>query len=641
MITVLRSMLKSHVYRVVLWVFLAVLIFGGISFDFDDNKPWVIKVYKEKSTELEYRQAITASQRQYDYLKSQGINWPRNESIEKEVLRHIVTNSLIQNVGQDLKMAIPSILLDEKLRDQLASLPEYFFDANGQLIVSMLEKVIAPRSFDSLLNEMENEIKSSLMYSLISLGSYASQFEVAAQYTEEYADKKYSILTFSLQKALAQVKEKKVSDEVLERFYKKNEHGDTYKTAEKRAGHYWTFNCKDYGLVASKSDVSAYYDKRKQSDYLESAAQVQVHRIFFINEGDSDDARTQAQITHEELSQDPATFAAVAKKISAAKLPSQGASKTDFFTKDSDKYDKILIDTAFEQLSQDGDISNVIKTEKGYEVLQRVARKAAKYKDLSEVQGQIEEKLLEEKFTKRFKQDAERLVGNVAYNKEALTTFVEKRKGHKSLLVLDVKKPGLLGMQLFQTAQGQYAVFMDGKDGILLQCTELQKRTLKPFGEIKATVSSDYYRKQAQQELKTVALDAMKYAETMSFDDIAKKYDAHVEVAEVVYKDGQVDQPAILRRPEVMQKVKALQSQGAMIDVVTSNESFLIRLDEIAELNEKLFEEKKSAIETSLANKAKGKGRDSFIASLYRHAKLNNKIEIKDQLLKDTKDTSL
>ena len=641
MITVLRGMLKSHVYRVVLWVFLAVLIFGGISFDFDDNKPWVVKVYKEKSTELEYRQAVTASQRQYDYLKSQGINWPRNESIEKEVLRHIVTKSLMQNVAQDLSMVIPSILLDEKLKDQFASLPDYFFDANGQLIVSMLEKAIAPRSFESLLGEMEDEIKSSLMYSLISLGTYASQFEVATQYTEEYADKKYSILTFSLQKALAQVKEKKVSDEVLQRFYKKNEHGDTYKTAEKRSGQYWKFNFKDYGLVVSKSDVSAYYDKRKQSDYLEELAQVQVHRIFFVNEDDNGDARAQAQIVHDELSQDPATFAAVAKKISAAKLPSQGSSKTEFFAKDSDKHDKILINAAFEQLSQDGDVSEVIKTEKGYEVLQRVARKAAKYKALSEVQAQIEEKLLEEKFAKRFKQDAERLIGNVAYNKEALTIFVDKRKGSKSSLVLDTKKPGLLGMQLFQANQGGYVVFMDGKDGVLLQCSELQKKVLKPFGEIKSTVTSDYYRKQAQQELKTVALDAMKHAETMNFDDIAKKYEAHVETAEVVYKDGQVDQPAILRRPEIMQNVKALQSEGAMIDVVTLNESFLIRLDEISELDEKLFDEKKSAIEAALANKAKSKGRDSFIASLYRHAKLNSKIEIKEQLLKDTKDTSL
>ncbi len=102
-----------------------------------------------------------------------------------------------------------------------------------------------------------------------------------------------------------------------------------------------------------------------------------------------------------------------------------------------------------------------------------------------------------------------------------------------------------------------------------------------------------------------------------------------------------MDQAAILRRPEIMQKIKSLQTSGAMIDVVTPTESYVICLNEVSQVDEKLFDEKRLSIETTLANKAKYKGRDSFIASLYRHAKLNNKIEVKDQLIKDTKDTSL
>ncbi len=641
MITELRSLLKSHVWRAFLWIFLAVLIFGGMSFDFSDNKPWVIKVYKEKITELDFRQAVASAQQQYDYLKAQGITWPRTESIEKEVLRRMVANALLQNVGKELDLAIPPMLLQEQLASQLSSLPAYFFDAKGQLNVDMLEKLIAPRSFDSLLHEMENEIKSNLLNGLISIGSYVPQFEVSTQYTEEFADKTYSILTFSLHKALEKAKENKVSNEILERFYKKSEHGDTYKSVEKRAGHYWKFNCKDYGLTVSKADVSAYYDAHKQADYLEHAAEVQVHRIFFAADGDND-ARAQAQIVQEELQKDPTTFAATAKKIAAAKLASQGAEKTEFFAKDSTKYDKILVDTAFEQLSQDHDISNVIKTEKGYEILQRLSRKPAKYKSLHDVQGHIEEKLLEEKFAKRFKQDAERLISHASYNKEALTSFIEKRNGHKESISLEAKNSGVVGMQLFQTEQGSYAVFMMGKEGILLQCTEVQKRALKPFAEIKSTVAADYYKKQAQQELQVIALEAMKDASSMTFDDLAKKYDAHVEIAQATYKNGQMDQAAILRRLEVMQKIKVLQSAGAMIDVVTATESLLIRLDEIAQIDEKLLEEKKTSIESTLASKAKYKGRDSFIASLYIHAKLVDKmIEIKEQLLKDTKDTLL
>lgn len=639
MITVLRGMLKSHVYRVFLWVFLAVLIFSGISFDFSDNKPWVIKVYNQKTNELDFRQAISTSQQQYDYLKAQGISWPRTESIEKEVLRHIITSSLLQNIGQELELSTPDRLLQEQLEAQLASLPPYFFDAQGQLNIAMLEKLIAPRSFESLLHEMENEIKASLLYNLISIGSYVPQFEVALQSVEEYADKKYSIIRFSFEKALDRAKGHKASDDVLERFYKKNEHGDLYKTVEKRAGHYWKFSSKHYGLTVSKAEVSTYYNDHKQADYLETPAQVKVHRIFFTHE--HEDAKGHAQLIHQELSQNPAKFDEIAKKIAAAKLPSQGSEKTEFFAKDSNKHDKILVDVAFEQLAQDGDVSTVIKTDKGYEILQRVARKSAKYKSLQDVQGHIETKLVEEKFAKRFKQDAERLISNANYNKEGLPSFIEKRKGNKETIHLEAKKSGLIAMQLFQTDQNQYVAFMDGQEGILLQCTDVQKRALKPFAEIKATVSSDYYKKQAEQELHNIAAQAMKDAADMNFEAVAKKYEAHLETAESIYKKDQMDQSAILRRPEIAQKIKNLHRAGTMIDVVTLSESYVIRLDEVATIDENLLKEKKAVIETTLASKAKYKGRDSFIASLYRHAKLNNKIEVKDQLIKDTKDPLL
>lgn len=643
MITQLRGMLKSHAYRVFLWIFLAVLLFGGMSFDNSQHKPWVIKVYNNKTTDLEFRQAVGASQRQYDYLKAQGISWPRTETIEKEVLRQIVSGGLMKNVSHELNLAVPSILLQESLHEQLASLPEYFFDEQGQLIVAMLEKVIAPQTFESLLADMENNIKTNLLQNIITIGSYVPQFEVMMQCNEDFADKTYSIMTFPLSKALAQAKEKKASYETLERFYKKSEHGDLYKTVEKRAGNYWKFNSKDYGLTISHADVTTYYENHKQSDYVLSPAQVQVHRIFFGQGHDeASDAKAQAQIVYEELQKDPTTFSAVAKKIAAAQLPHQGFEKTEFFAKDSTKYDSVLVQAAFEQLAQDGDISQVIKTDKGYEILQRVTRKAAKYKSLQDVQATIEEKLLEEKFAKRFKQDADRVVSGAKYNASGLTSFVEKRKGRQEKIALEAKKPGLISMQLFQAEQGSFAVFMSEKEGILLECTHVEKKALKPFEEIKATVTADYYHKQAQLELQAIATSAMKDAATMSFADVAKKHEGHVETVKTEYKHGHMDIPAVLRKPEISHAVKALQSVGAIIDVVTAQESYVIMLDDLSLVDKKLLEEKKSNIEMTLANKAKYKGRDSFIASLYRHATLiDNKMEIKEQLLKDIKDTLL
>ena len=634
MITTLRQSLKSHAYRIFLWGFLAIMIFGGLSFDFADTSKWSIKVYKEKVTDIEWHQSLMNAQRQLDYIKSLGIDWPRTEPLEQEVLRHSVSNLLLQHNAKELDLVIPSVLIQDKLEETLHHLPAHFFDASGKLNVQMLERQIAPRTFDGFVAEIENEIRSNFIHSIVDLGSsYVQNFEVVSQYNEEHANKKYTILNFSLHKAIEKAQKTAVSDEVLERFYKKNEHGDTYKTAEKRAGTYWKFSAHNYGIQVSAQDVSTYYEEHKQADYLESAVSMQVRRIVC-------DSRDHAQAIHEEVKLNPTSFEAVAKKIATAKQKGQSSDVTEFFTKESTKHDKVMVETAFEQLHQDNDISDIIKTDKGYEILQRVARKSAQYKSLSSVKEQITAKLLEEKFTKRFQQDAERLTGHADYNdNQAIHSFIEKHHGHKEVIALEAKKPGLENMHLFKTDLGHYAVFMDGKDGILLQCTEITKKALKPFNEIKATVAADYYKKQAQQDLESIAAQAMKQAAHMNFQEIAKEHDAELTHGTFSYKDGKSEFSQGLQRPDVSQKIKSLQTVGEMVDLVTPTESLLIRLDEIAPIDQALFVEKELTIKNALSSKAKYRGRDSFIASLCRRATINDKILIRQQLLKDEKET--
>lgn len=639
MITSLRRSLKSNAYRIFLWMFLAIMLFGGFSFDFSDKSKWAIKVYKQKMMDLEWYHALITSQKQLDYIASLGINWPRTEPLDKEVLRNSIKKLLLQHNAQELDLRVPSVLVQNQLAGILQNLPEYFFDASGRLNVAMFEKQLAPRTFESFVDEIENEIKANLIHNIVDLSSsYVPSFEIASQYTQDYADKKYSVITFSLDKALERAKKNAVSDEVLERFYKKSEHGDAYKTTEKRAGTAWKFNAHDYGLVVSDQEVSAYYNEHKQSDYLESPVQMQVRRIYI--DAQTPGARDIIESIREQVVTDPALFQSVAKKINTEKPKGQGAQRTDFFAKDSTKYDTLLVETAFEQLHTDLAISDIIKTDAGYEILQRVARKSAKYKTLSDVKDEISSLLLAQKFEKRFKQDAQRVTGHADYNNsQAVASFIEKRKGRKEHISLASRKSDAVSMHLFQTDKDDYAVFMDGKHGILLQCTQVSKKTLKPFDEVRSTVLADYYAKQAQQDLQTVAADAMKDALSVDVEQLAKKYDAYLSQAHFTYAHGKIDSSELLHRPEVAQQAKNLEVAGEMVDVVTPTESFLIILDEVAPVNKKIFAEKELIIKNTLASKAKYKGRDSFIASLYRRAKLNSKIEIKDQLLKDAKET--
>lgn len=638
MITTLRHSLKSNAYRVFLWLFLVIMIVGGLSLDFTDKSKWAIKVYDQKVTDVQWRHSLMNAQKRLDYIASLGINWPRTESLEKEVLRSLVSKLLVQKNAHELGLIAPSILIQDQVAVTLQNLPAHFFDAAGNLNITMLEQQIAPLTFEDFLTEIEGEIKSNLINSILDLSSsYVPHFEIASQYNEDYADKKYTAINFSLDKAVEKAEQNKASNEVLERFYKKSEHGDAYKTPEKRSGTLWKFNAHDYGIQISPQEIATYYDEHKQSDYLETPLQLQVRTIVCNGQADS---REKIEAIYEQVKADPSSFAVIAKKINADKEKGQKSNLTEFFSKDSKELDALVVDTAFEQLHKDLDVSDIIKTETGYEILQRVAKKSARYKPLLHLKDQITSVLIDQKFAKRFKQDAERLTGHAHYNNnQAVESFIEKRKGHKEHLALEAKKPGSISMHLFQTDKDAYAVFIDGKHGILLQCADISKKTLKPFHEVASVVAADYYKKQAQQDLQTFAEQAMKDACTISLDKIAQEHGAKLSHQTFTYKDGKSEFSELLRRPEIAQKIKALHAVGEMMHVVTSTESFLIVLDEVAPVDKNILDEKELMIKNTLVSKAKYKGRDSFIASLYRRGKLNSKIEIKDQLLKDAKET--
>ena len=131
----------------------------------------------------------------------------------------------------------------------------------------------------------------------------------------------------------------------------------------------------------------------------------------------------------------------------------------------------------------------------------------------------------------------------------------------------------------------------------------------------------------------------MKQAAHMNLQEIAKEHSAELSHGTFSYKDGKPEYSQALQRPDVSQKIKSLQTVGEMIDVVTPTESLLIRLDEIAPIDQTLFAEKELTIKNALSSKAKYRGRDSFIASLCRRATINDKILIRQQLLKDEKET--
>lgn len=637
MISLMRKSLQSNAYRIFLWMFMIFMIIGGFAaIDFSGGKKdWAVKVYKQIITKSDWHHMVVMAQRQLEYFKQRGINWEKNESVETEVLRQSMTDTLLRHSAYELGLALPSDLLEESLEANLKGLPAHFFNEDGSLNISLFERAIAPKNFAGFVDEIENNSKADLLIKLVNLSSYVPQFAVKMQYNEDFANKSYSVLTFSLHNSLTKVKQNNVTDKALAKFYKKSDHGQKYKTAEKRAGVYWTFDQNGYGIKVSDKEIKKQYDANKKTAYLNTPSQVQVKVITFkIDNNKKDDIRELASTTAENLEKNPKEFDEIGKKLSAGKASNVTFTTTEFFGKDSKKHDQLFITTAFEKLTKDGQVSVLIKTKDGYQILQRIKRKAATYKKLAEVKSEIEKQLITKKFNQRFQQDAHRVASQARYNKDALENFAKKRGGKKTAINLETRQTSLVSNNLFRTNKNKFDIFMDGSNGILLQCLDIEKSKLKPLAEVKEEVKSHYYREQAQKDMQAETQKAMALSSKEKFESLAQKFGAELSTATFEYNDGNNKQSPVLRRYEVMQKVKMLQSPGEVIDISSKTDAMLIRLDSIAPLDKKLFEDKKDSMMSTLEHKHQFQAKDSFIASLYRHAKLNNKIEIDKELLK-------
>ena len=109
----------------------------------------------------------------------------------------------------------------------------------------------------------------------------------------------------------------------------------------------------------------------------------------------------------------------------------------DFFAEG--EREKLFSDAAFD-LRSDGEISEVIETGRGVEILQRVSKKGIKFKSLDEVKGEIKKKVSEQQFQKLFSINARRTILNSVKDPAAFDKFVKAKGASKAELKNAVAK---------------------------------------------------------------------------------------------------------------------------------------------------------------------------------------------------------
>lgn len=633
MMAIMRKIINTNAYKVILWMFLFMMAVGsGILVNIGSEKNWAIKAYDETLSPSRLNMLIKAAKLQQEEFKRRGIVIA-GKNAERDAVVGAVSGLLGEHVMSSMKLSVPGFLVEKTLNQNLGQLPSYFFHQDGKLNEEAFSKLIAPQTIEDFIEGVQLDSKNSLFYSIVDLAVYTPLFELGLQYNIDYADKEYSVMSLPLQRFIAKSKENQPSDEALEKFYKKPTVSEQFKTPEKRAGIVYRFDQSNYVTSISETEVKNYYEKNKKK-YLTSPSEMQIRSLLVkVETGKEAQAKEKIESIKQKADQDPQDFEKLVKEFSDDKANASRGGLSEMFAQDNKDMDKIIVKAAFESLSKDGQVSTPLKTDRGYELIQRVKRVPAKYKELKSVESDIKSELATAKFKQRFTQDATRVINQARYNPEVLEKFIDRYKGEKKELALDVRKGGIELTHLFKTGLHKYVSFFDKDSGVILQCTEIETSKVPPLDTVKGKVLVKYHETEGKKLLEKTLNDALKDAHDKDFAEVAKKYNTTVQNASFNFKNGKVDQSPILRGQDVQSKIKMLHHVGGLATVVSPEEGLIIRLDSMAHRDEQLFGEQKKQISNTLFYAKKYQVKEGFIASLYRRAKLNNKIEMKTEVL--------
>jgi hypothetical protein len=601
-----------------------------------EDKNQVIKVYNLGITDKKYSLMLQRTKQHFEMFKMRGLHLP-NTNVQKETIQTGVGKLLLEHSANDLKLNISPEHVSAEVQKQLQHLPPYFFDERGMLNKELFLKAIAPLSMQDFEEEITMDSKNRVFNTLVESSLYIPKFEQELEYNAQFADKEYSYFMLPYQKFNQKARLENVTDSALLKFYKEPEVIERFKTAERRSGKKWVFVQKDFVQSISDAEAKSFYDKNKASLYVVAPAQMQVRQLLInIEPGRESEARARIQEIKEQADKEPSRFEEFVKKFSEDKATASKGGLSELFARDDKKMDKVVLDTVFEFLAADGQISVPVKTERGYELIQRVKKVSASYKELAAVKNEIKEKLSAEKFKKRFAQDAARVIANAKYKPELLEDFVKKYHGSLEEINMTDRKTGIDFTQLFRVEQGRYTQYFDKEKGVILFCDKIEKSVTPSLEEVKTKLLPLYFENKGKKMAQDSINRAFKEAQQGSFDAVAEKYDASINKASFKYNNGKIEQSALLKEHEVAAQIKGLSYPGSLAIITTPTDTILMRLDSVHSV--KISDQEKDQAKKMMIYGKTYNYKEGFVASLYRIAKLRNKIEIKNELLQTTKE---
>ena len=339
-------------------------------------------------------------------LEQQGIN----PDPEKAALNSLIQEKLVDQATAQFPIHIDRTFVQNKIHDPIfmythfsSLLPRQFVTKEGKIDMEGYQSFVQSLQKGLFVQEISHLLENQMMMEFVGKSIYLPRFFVDSLLDLQTNEKQYDIYSVALEDVKKEISKKEIESSALQRFYEQeNKKNGRYSVAPKRSGTVWSFDPKNFTVVINDKELEDHYNKVKQSQFIAKPTEIKIREIVFdaVKEKGLKQLYKDAQEVEKLLLENPEKFEQYVKEYSTGKNAAQGG-LSEFFKRGTKE--KALEQAAF-RLKKDGDISSIVTLEKGYAIIQRVARKEVEYKPFSSVKTEIYNSLQQRKFSAQFSQ---------------------------------------------------------------------------------------------------------------------------------------------------------------------------------------------------------------------------------------------
>lgn len=630
----------------VLWAVFIALPLGGLVgyLSYARNSPSHIAIAKVNGNKISF----TDFQKSYNEINSQISmykNYARQLGMSADMFlamagltnpKKAALDSCLNDSVLDQEKNIYKIELDDDFVESkiIEKLPPYLKDSFGNVKLDDYKRYLLQTG--SMVSQFEERAEHSLerdfLNDFIQETVYFPEASLKDLFNNNIAKKKFNLIKFSLDNYLKQIEKENIPKKELLNYYSANK--EKYRIPEKRRADYWAINQADYSkkVVIDESLIHSFYEKNKNS-LFRIPPKVRVrHILFAISKNDSaekiEKILTLAKDIKNKLKLDSDLFADLAEKYSNDIKTASKGGIIDFFDKGT--YEPEFEKAAF-RLQKKGDLSDIVKTKDGFEIIQLEKRIPASSKSLDTVRNEIIKILSDKKGLINLQADLRRVIYESAKNINFVDQFIKKNglsRKQSQFLAKDTHSgndlSNLLANKLFTAKKkiGQFGFFKKTDGFVLYKVIAIAKSKIPDLKDVESTVLNDLRKEKASKLLKNDVRSSkrslLNKKETMQ--TIAKSFGLELIETKAIKKDESLDKLGL--DTSFSREVFILDSPDQAIYYKTNSDYYLVTFNSIEKTGLISFMEEKNKIAQDEKNKNKGLVLEGFIASLLRNANI-------------------